>query len=80
MFKDKNQAAKHPADILTKKVGEALPPQSSQMGYGIYHFCECEYSTKVNAYTQTEKRKQIFWNAYVSFTFVLAHCKIKNRF
>lgn len=46
MFKDKNQAVKHPADILPKKVGETLPPQSSQMGYGIYHFCECEYFTQ----------------------------------
>lgn len=46
MFKDKNQAVKHPADILPKKVGETLPPQSSQMGYGIYHFCECEYSRR----------------------------------
>lgn len=45
MFKDKNQAVKHPADILPKKVGETLPPQSSQMGFGIYHFCECEYFT-----------------------------------
>lgn len=47
MFKDKNQAVKHPADILPKKVGETLPPQSSQMGYGIYHFCECEYSRRM---------------------------------
>lgn len=59
MFKDKNQAVKHPADILPKKVGETLPPQSSQMGYGIYHFCECEYSTQpdVNSHETDETFK-----------------------
>lgn len=61
MFKDKNQAVKHPADILPKKVGETLPPQSSQMGYGIYHFCECEYSRRwfnKNRMKQTEQQQQ----------------------
>lgn len=81
MFKDKNQAVKHPADILPKKVGETLPPQSSQMGYGIYHFCECEYFTrckkkpirmKTDETIRTNKQKPIktkfelvFWNAHM---------------
>lgn len=41
MFKDKIQVVKHPADILPKKVGEIIPPQSQVTplaSYGMYPF------------------------------------------
>lgn len=80
MFKDKNQAVKHPADILPKKVGETLPPQSSQMGYGIYHFCECEYSHQCKRMKQTKniekKNNNTFRNEHASFGFICFGCRL----
>lgn len=41
MFKDKSQATKHPADVIPKKAGDIIPPQSQMgplTGYGMFPF------------------------------------------